>query len=144
MHSYEELARLGHLFAEIASSGNASRFTELVRPDYINHNPYVEQGLDGVIGFFGHFMQAVPDLEVTAQSVLVDVENQTVIGRYEYSGTHHGAFMGYAPTGSAISMRSIDVWRVENGRFTEHWDELNTLDLFQQIGAAKVLPATAA
>jgi hypothetical protein len=31
-------------------------------------------------------------------------------------------------------MRSIDIWRTENGEFVEHWDELNLLDLFQQIG----------
>jgi hypothetical protein len=35
-------------------------------------------------------------------------------------------------------MRSIDIWRTENGEFVEHWDELNLLDLFQQIG---VIPA---
>jgi predicted SnoaL-like aldol condensation-catalyzing enzyme len=32
-------------------------------------------------------------------------------------------------------MRSIDIWRVENDRFVEHWDELNTLEIFQQMGA---------
>ena len=31
-------------------------------------------------------------------------------------------------------MRSIDIWRTENGRFVEHWDELNYLELFQQMG----------
>jgi hypothetical protein len=31
-------------------------------------------------------------------------------------------------------MRSIDIWRVENGEFVEHWDELNLLDVFQAIG----------
>lgn len=144
MHTYKELNDLGNLFAEIASSGDATRFAQLVQPNYVNHNPYVEQGLDGVVGFFGHFMQAVPDLKVTAQSVLADVETQMVIGRYSYSGTHSDTFMGYAPTGSSISMHSIDIWRVKDGQFVEHWDELNTLDLFQQIGAAQILPASAA
>jgi predicted SnoaL-like aldol condensation-catalyzing enzyme len=32
-------------------------------------------------------------------------------------------------------MHSIDIWRVEDGKFVEHWDELNTLDVFIQIGA---------
>ena len=31
-------------------------------------------------------------------------------------------------------MRSIDIWRTHNGEFVEHWDELNLLDVFQQIG----------
>jgi hypothetical protein len=34
-------------------------------------------------------------------------------------------------------MRSIDIWRVEDGR--EHWDELNTLDIFSQVGAVPPL-----
>jgi predicted SnoaL-like aldol condensation-catalyzing enzyme len=37
-------------------------------------------------------------------------------------------------TGKPIEMRSIDIWRTENGEFVEHWDELNMLELFQQIG----------
>jgi predicted SnoaL-like aldol condensation-catalyzing enzyme len=32
-------------------------------------------------------------------------------------------------------MRSIDIWRVDNGMFVEHWDELNTLQVLQQMGA---------
>jgi hypothetical protein len=32
-------------------------------------------------------------------------------------------------------MRSIDIWRVDDGRFVELWDELNTLDIFTQVGA---------
>lgn len=34
-------------------------------------------------------------------------------------------------------MRSIDIWRVENGLLVEHWDELNLMEVFQQVG---VLP----
>jgi predicted SnoaL-like aldol condensation-catalyzing enzyme len=42
--------------------------------------------------------------------------------------------MGAAPTGRRVEMTSIDVWRVEEGRFVEHWDELNALEFFGQIG----------
>ena len=27
------------------------------------------------------------------------------------------------------------IWRVQNGMFAEHWDELNLMQMFQQIGA---------
>jgi len=36
-------------------------------------------------------------------------------------------------------MHSIDIWRVRDGRLQEHWDELNTLEFFQQIGAVPAL-----
>jgi predicted SnoaL-like aldol condensation-catalyzing enzyme len=38
-------------------------------------------------------------------------------------------------------MRSIDIWRVEDGMFAEHWDELNLLEMFQQMGALPPLGA---
>src|SRR5262249_50851613 len=55
-----------------------------------------------------------------------------------HRGTHAGPLYGIPPTGNPIEMRSIDIWRTENGEFVEHWDELNYLELFQQIG---VIPA---
>ena len=36
--------------------------------------------------------------------------------------------------------RSIDIWLFENNQFVEHWDELNLLEVFQQIGASPMTP----
>jgi predicted ester cyclase len=58
-----------------------------------------------------------------------------VVGRFVYRGTHSGEFMGIPASGRSVEMRSIDIWRVADGMFVEHWDELNTLQFFQQIGA---------
>jgi predicted ester cyclase len=55
--------------------------------------------------------------------------------RYTYGGRHTGTFLGVPASGAQIEMHSIDIWRVRDGLFAEHWDELNTLELFQQIGA---------
>jgi predicted SnoaL-like aldol condensation-catalyzing enzyme len=46
--------------------------------------------------------------------------------------------MGYRPNTATVELRSIDIWRVQEGKFVEHWDELNLLEVFQQIGAATV------
>ena len=63
---------------------------------------------------------------------------ERVAGRFTYRATHRGPFYGIAPTGRPIEMRSIDIWRVQDGEFAEHWDELNYLEVFQQLG---VIPA---
>jgi predicted SnoaL-like aldol condensation-catalyzing enzyme len=39
-----------------------------------------------------------------------------------------------------ITMRSIDICRFDNDRFVEHWDELNLLEVFQQMGAIPMQP----
>ena len=48
------------------------------------------------------------------------------------------------PTGKRVVMRSIDIWRVRDGRLAEHWDELNTADWFAQLQGAEPQPRTGA
>ncbi len=133
MRNPEMLARL---FAEIMNGHDAQRFSELVAEDYVNHNPFVEQGRAGVIKFMGAWFHGIPDTQVTVEDVLVS--GSSVVGRYSYRGHHTGPFMGIPPSGAEVNMRSIDIWRVRDGLFVEHWDELNTLELFQQIGAVQM------
>jgi predicted SnoaL-like aldol condensation-catalyzing enzyme len=126
---------LGYLFAEIVSGHDVSRVDEIVAPGYVNHNAFAEPGREGVKKVFSAIIAGVPNLKVYAEDVFVSVDGSRLAGRYRYEGTHAGDFLGYSATGNAFAMRSIDIWRVEDGRFVEHWDELNTLDIFTQIGA---------
>ena len=132
-----DLTKLGHLFAEIMTSHDVSRLDEIKAPDYVNHNAFAEPGLEGSKKVLGAIIAGVPDLKVTAEDVIVSADGARVVGRYRYEGTHTGNLLGYPATGNAFTMRSIDIWRVENGRFVEHWDELNTLDVFIQMGAVQ-------
>ncbi len=66
-----------------------------------------------------------------------------VVGRFVYRGTHTNELMGIPGKGRPVEMRSIDIWRVEDDMFVEHWDELNMLEVFQQIGALPPLGANA-
>jgi predicted SnoaL-like aldol condensation-catalyzing enzyme len=124
---------LAYDFADILNAGEVERFDDLVHPDYINHNRYAGAGRDGVKAVFGAFLQALPDLAVTVHDALVSGDR--VVGRYSYTGTFTGPLLGNAPTGERVTMTSIDIWRVEDGRFVEHWDEINSLELFVQLGA---------
>jgi predicted ester cyclase len=132
-----DLTNLGHLFAEIMTSHDVSRLDEIKAPDYVNHNAFAEPGLEGSKKVLGAIIAGVPDLKVTAEDVIVSADGSRVVGRYRYEGTHTGNLLGYPATGNAFTMRSIDIWRVENGRFVEHWDELNTLEVFIQMGAVQ-------
>lgn len=133
-----DLVTLGRSFAEIISSHDLSRIGEIVAPDYVNHNPFAEPGPDGVRKLFGALPAGVPDMKVHADDVFASADGTRVVGRYPYEGTQTGTLLGSPATGNPIRMRSIDIWRVEGGRFVEHWDELNTLDVFTQIGAVRL------
>jgi steroid delta-isomerase-like uncharacterized protein len=99
---------------------------------YVNHNPFVADGREANRAFWSSFFTAFPDIEATMDDLVV--AGDRVVGRFTYRGTHAGPFYGVPPTGDTIEMRSIDIWRAKDGEFVEHWDELNLLDLFQQIG----------
>jgi steroid delta-isomerase-like uncharacterized protein len=130
MHNPVELA---HLFADIMNSHDANRFAELVSEDYVQHNPAVAPGRAGVVAFMGHWFDTLSGTRVTVEDAFA--VGDRVVGRYTYRARHTGPFVGLPASGADITMRSIDIWRVENGRFVEHWDELNLLEVFQQMGA---------
>jgi len=43
-------------------------------------------------------------------------------------------WLGIAPSGKRINIRSLDFWRVENGLIRENWVLLDLLDVFHQLG----------
>ena len=46
----------------------------------------------------------------------------------------HDGWMGIAPTGQRITMRSLDFWRLENGSIRENWVLVDLLDAYRQLG----------
>jgi len=46
----------------------------------------------------------------------------------------HGGWMGIAPSGQRITMRSLDFWRLENGLIRENWVLVDLLDAYRQLG----------
>jgi steroid delta-isomerase-like uncharacterized protein len=124
---------LAHLFADIMNSHDTGRFAELVSEDYVRHNPSVGQGRAGLVAFMGHWFETLSDTRVTVEDAFT--VGDRAVGRYTYRARHTGPFVGVPASGAEITMRSIDIWRAENGQFVEHWDELNLLEVFQQMGA---------
>lgn len=43
-------------------------------------------------------------------------------------------WMGIAPAGKEVLLRSLDFWRLENGLIRENWVLVDLLDLYRQIG----------
>ena len=43
-------------------------------------------------------------------------------------------WMGIAPSGKRISLRSLDFWRIENGLIRENWVLVDLLDAYDQLG----------
>ena len=46
----------------------------------------------------------------------------------------HDGWMGIAPSGRMITLRSLDFWRIERGQIRENWVLVDLLDVYRQLG----------
>jgi predicted ester cyclase len=134
----QHLVGMAHRFAQTLNEKNVEMLDDLLGEIYVNHNPYVEDGREANKQFWSYWLGAFPDTEVIVEDAFASEAGDRVVGRFTYRATHNGEFMGAEPTGRPVEMRSIDIWRVERGRFVEHWDELNALELFGQLGLVPI------
>ena len=125
--------QLTETYLEMLNTHDPDVVDRFVAEKYINHNAFVADGREANRQFWGAFFAGLPDLTATMEDLVVSGDR--VVGRFVYRGTHSGAVMGIPATGRPVEMRSIDIWRVQDGEFVEHWDELNLMEVFQQIGA---------
>lgn len=132
MQGNESGEAMAYGFAEMLNEKNVNALDSLLAEDYVNHNRYVENGREANKQFWSYWLSAFPDTQVTVEDAFV--AGDRVVGRFTYRATHVGEFMGAKPTGQRVEMSSIDIWRAEDGRFVEHWDELNGLEFFGQLG----------
>jgi steroid delta-isomerase-like uncharacterized protein len=125
--------QLADRYVEMINTHDPDAVDRFVAEDYVNHNAFVADGREANRQFWTVFFAGLPDVRVTMEDLVVSGDR--VVGRFVYRGTHTGDLMGIPATGKPVEMRSIDIWRVQDGMFVEHWDELNLLQVFQQIGA---------
>ena len=45
-----------------------------------------------------------------------------------------GGWMGIAPAGKKITLRSLDFWRTENQQIRENWVMVDILHMYSQLG----------
>ena len=124
--------RLAEAFVRMLNEHDPDLVDTFLARDYRNHNWLVGDGPEANRQFWAGFFTALPDLTATMEDLVVSGDR--VVGRFVYRGTHLGEFMRIPASGQPVEMRSIDIWRVADGMFVEHWDELNTLQVFQQMG----------
>jgi steroid delta-isomerase-like uncharacterized protein len=94
--------------------------------------PGIPQGKEGVRMLFSMFFTGFPGIKVQVADVLA--ENDLITFRGIFRGKHTGNFMGLPATGKDIEVNVLEVIRIENGKFKEHWGGIDTFGLMQQLG----------
>jgi predicted ester cyclase len=86
--------------------------------------------------FLGGFVEGFPDLHITVEDAVA--EGDLVAQRVHFEGTHTGEFQGLPPTNRKVTFSGLELNRFVDGRVAEHWFQLDSLTLLQQLGLVVV------
>jgi steroid delta-isomerase-like uncharacterized protein len=106
-------------------------FPELFTESYIQHSGRSPSGLAAQIESFRRILASMPDLQLRVEDRII--AGDKVVARNTYSATHTQTIRDIPPTGKTFTFRTIDIWRVENGKFAEHWDLTDTADVLSKL-----------
>jgi steroid delta-isomerase-like uncharacterized protein len=136
MATEQDKALVRRFVEEIFNQGNMRLADEIVAPDFVEHEqlpPGIPNGREGVKAMTSMMRSAFPDFKATIEDILADGDK--VVIRMTWSGSHKGEFMGIPATGKRVSIGVIDIIRVSNGKFVEHWGQMDAMGMMQQLGA---------
>jgi predicted ester cyclase len=112
---------------EVIQEGNRKSFDALMSPDFVNWSS-PDAALRGAETMWKTFdtvlRPALSNLQVDIHDQLC--EGDKVTTRKTITGRHTGTLMSIPPTGRMISIDVIDIVRVRDGQYLEHWG-VNTL-----------------
>jgi len=134
MSTEENKALIRRLFEEGINQNQPGVFDELIAPDFVIYDPPpgIPPDREGFRQLIETFRNSFPDLHLTFEAEFAD--GDYVMHRGYISGTHQGEWQGIAPTGKQIKMKTLDIWRVANGKAVENWVQMDMLGLMQQLG----------
>jgi predicted ester cyclase len=134
MSTEENKAVVRRFYEEVVNQKKRAVLDEVFDPNLVDHffPPGTPGGLEGARQTFDMFLTAFPDLHFTVEDLIA--EGDKVVARVTMSGTQQGAFMGVPPTGKHVRITGIDINRFVGGKSVEHWVEMDTLGMMQQLG----------
>ena len=99
------------LFMAIFAHHDPESVRQLVTPDYIQHNPQVQTGAEGLVELIPLIEQA--GVKVTTHRIIAEGDMVVL-----HSTLENASAFG------ADTMAAFDVFRVSEGKVAEHWDNL--------------------
>jgi predicted ester cyclase len=118
---------------EFLEKGNTVVLKEIVADDFINHTAAagVASDVSGLIQFIGMMHKAFSGMHIDIHEQLA--ENDLVATRKTIHAIHTGDIMGHAATGKKVQMNVIDIVRLRDGKYVEHWGRNDILQVIQSL-----------
>jgi predicted SnoaL-like aldol condensation-catalyzing enzyme len=102
---------------EVFVEGRYDRLPAYIGDPYIQHNPAIDDGLQGMQAFLSAVQAQGVALGYTASPLVVADGNFVLVGSEGYLNTRDDYTVFY------------DLYRVDDGKLVEHWDVIQAIDL---------------
>lgn len=112
------------------NSGDFDKSVEMDAPDILmNGEPF---GREADRQRCMMMANAFPDGQWIVDDAIA--EDDRVVLRYTFRGTHKGDLMGIPATSKAVAFSGMSIYRMLDGTCVEFWEALDRLALYQQLG----------
>jgi predicted ester cyclase len=124
-------SRLLDLYIAAVNARDLNAFAEFTTENYIQHSGRAPNGLAALVETYRGVYARMPDVQMRSEDRII--AGDRVVSRMILAATHTQPLQGIAPTGRRFELRTIDIWRIENGKFAEHWDIVDFPGLLKQL-----------
>lgn len=135
----DNVALFRRVIDELANKGNLAVVDEYFAPDFLEHEqlpPGIPPGREAVKAIFSMLHAGFPDLHANIEDTMA--QDDRVLMRMTWHGTHTGDFMDIPATGKPVTFTVFDQVRIVDGKLTEHWGVLDMMAVMQQISPMPV------
>jgi steroid delta-isomerase-like uncharacterized protein len=118
---------------QVFEHGDMAAVDELVAEDFVPHTYPGTTDREGLKRAMERVSTGITDAKFTIEDVIA--EGDRVAVRLTSGATQNGEFMGMPPSGKRYEIEEIHIFRVRDGRITEHWHQFDQLGMMRQLGA---------
>jgi steroid delta-isomerase-like uncharacterized protein len=119
---------------EVINQNKMDRATDLVGEDFVEADPLPgqRQGREGLKEVLGMMRVAFPDMHWAVDEMVA--EEDKVVTRFTWTGTHKGSFAGVPATGKTVKVKGVVIDQLEGGKMSHSRILMDSLGMMQQLG----------
>jgi len=116
------------------NQGQIDSAAQFAWEDVVEQVPFPGQGpgLEGLKNVLRGMRAGFPDLHFSVEEQIA--EDDKVVTRFEWTGTHQGEFLGVPATGRSVKVWGIVIDRLQSARIKDTRIIMDTLGLMMQLG----------
>jgi steroid delta-isomerase-like uncharacterized protein len=128
----ENKALVRRFIEEIFEQGRLEAVDELCADHFIGHT-WGNADKEGLRAAMARVAQGLADAKFRIEDEIG--EGDLVAVRLTASARQVGEFMGMPATGRSYEIGEIHIFRVRDGKVSEHWHQFDSAGLMEQLGA---------